>query len=265
MHILGEILNFLDTDMEEPVSYGFFHIFFFALSIVAGIVLCRVMPQGTEKQARRILLVTTVAVTVLEIYKQINYTFSYDGQTITADFQWYAFPFQFCSTPIYVGAAACLTKGRVHRACCAYLATFSVFAGSCVMFYPEQVFIDTIGINLQTMICHGAMITVGIWLMLTGYVKAEHKTVFRAVPVFAVCIGTAIVLNEIAYRTDFTNGETFNMFYISPYCEPSLPVYSWVQQAVAYPWCLLIYVAVFTLAAFVVLWMFWGVKRMCKR
>ncbi len=265
MHILGEILNFLDADMKEPASYGFFHLFFFALSVLAGVVLCRVMPQGNEKQARRILLITTVIVAVLELYKQINYTYSYDGQTITADFQWYAFPFQFCSTPLYVGAVACLTKGRAHRACCAYLATFSVFAGLCVMFYPEQVFIDTIGINLQTMICHGIMITVGIWLMLTGYVKAEHKTVFRAVPVFAACIGIAIILNEIAYRTDFTNGETFNMFYISPYCEPSLPVYSSVQQAVAYPWCLFIYIGVFTLAAFIILWMFWGIKRMCRR
>ena len=265
MHIPGAILNFLESDMEEPLSYGFFHLFFFALSIVAGIVLCRAMPQGTEKQARRILLITTIVVAVLELYKQLVFTFSYDGQTITADYQWYAFPFQFCSTPLYVGAIAWLTKGCVHRACCAYLATFSVFAGLCVMVYPEQVFIDTIGINIQTMICHGAMITVGIWLMLTGYVKAEHKSVLRAVPVFTVCIGIAILLNEIAYRTNFANGETFNMFYISPHCNPSLPVYSSVQQAVAYPWCLIIYIAVFTLAAFVVLWIFLGIKRMCKR
>ncbi len=265
MHILGDILNWLNADMKEPISYGFFHLFFFALSIIAGIVLCRALPQGTEKQARRILLISTVVVVVLELYKQINYTFSYDGQHITADFQWYAFPFQFCSTPMFVGAVAYLTKGRVHNACCAYLATFSVFAGLCVMVYPEQVFINTIGINIQTMICHGTMITVGIWLMLTGYVKAEHKTLLRAVPVFVVCIGIAILLNEIAYRTDFTNGETFNMFYISPHCEPSLPVYSSVQQAVAYPWSLFIYIAVFTLAAYLMLLMFWGIKRMCKR
>ena len=265
MHVLGTVLKWLDADMTTPESYGFFHLFFFALSIVAGVVLCRLFPEGTEKQARRILLITTVMVTVLEIYKQINYTFSYDGQSITADFQWYAFPFQFCSTPLYVGALACLTKGRVHTACCAYLATFSMFAGLCVMFYPAQVFVDTIGINIQTMICHGTMITVGIWLMMSGYVKAEHKTVLRAVPVFAGCIGIAMLLNEIAHRTNFTNGETFNMFFISPYCEPSLPVYSSVQQAVAYPWCLLIYIAVFTFAALVVLWLFWGIKRICKR
>lgn len=265
MHILGTILEFLDSKMDVPTSYGAFHLFFFTLSIVMGIVLYRLFPKGTERQVRRVLLITTVMTIVLEIYKQINYTFSYDGTTITADYLWYAFPFQFCSTPMYVGAVACLTKGRVHKACCAYLATFSVFAGLCVMFYPAQVFIDTIGINLQTMLCHGSMITVGIYLMLTGYVKTEHKTVGRAIPVFAVCVATAMILNEIAYRTGLTQSETFNMFFISPHCEPSLPVYSLVQQAVAYPWCLLIYIAAFTAAAYIVLLLFWGVRTLMER
>ncbi len=265
MHILGNILEFLDADMPTPASYGFFHLFFFALSIIVGIVLCRVFPEGTQKQTRRILLIASVMSIVLEIYKQINYTFSYDGTAITADYLWYAFPFQFCSTPMYVGALACMTKGRVHKACCAYLATFSVFAGLCVMFYPAQVFISTIGINIQTMLCHGAMITLGIYLLMTGYVKAEHKTVLRAVPVFAVCIVIAMVLNEIAYRTGLTQSETFNMFFISPYCDPSLPVYSLVQQAVAYPWCLLIYIGCFTLAAYIVLLLFMGIKKIVKR
>ncbi len=265
MHVLGTLLEWLDADMQEPASYGFFHLFFFALSIVVGILLWKRFPDGREQHTRRILLIASVMAIVLEIYKQINYTFSYDGSVITADYQWYAFPFQFCSTPMIIGLIAALTKGRVHTACCAYLATFSVFAGLCVMFYPEQVFISTIGINIQTMLCHGAMITIGIYLMMTDYVKSEHKTVLRAVPVFAACIAVAMILNEIAYRTGLTATESFNMFYISPYCEPSLPVYSLVQQNVAYPWCLFIYLAVFTLAAYVVLLLFWGLKKLVKR
>lgn len=254
MEFLGEVLLFLDAKMEEPPMYGWFHLFFFALPIVAAIILWKIRKDPDEKFMRKLLLVVSGIVLLLEIYKQINHSFSYDGQNITYDYQWYIFPFQFCSTPMYIGfLAGFFKKGKIHDACCAYLATFSMFAGLCVMFYPPQVFVDTIGINIQSMICHGAMIMMSIYLFCTGYVKAEHKTILKAIPVFAVCVCLAIIMNEIAHASGLLERETFNMFFISPYCEPSLPVYSSVQAVVPFPWCLFIYIAVFSLAAYVVL------------
>jgi len=153
-------------------------------------------------------------------------------------------------------------KGKVHEAACAYLATYAVFAGLCVMVYPNDVFIDTIGINIQTMICHGTMICVGVCLLATGYVKLEHKTILKAIPVFAVCVALAAIMNEIAYVIGLLETETFNMFFISPHCEGTLPVYSLVQQAVPFPWCLVIYIAVFSLAAYLVLLAAMGIRKL---
>lgn len=254
MEFLGKLLVLLDAKMEEPPMYGWFHLFFFALPIVAAIVLWKIRKDPDERFMRKLLLFVSGIVLLLEIYKQINHSFTYDGQSITYDYQWYIFPFQFCSTPMYIGfLAGFAKKGKFHDALCAYLATFSMFAGLCVMFYPPQVFVDTIGINIQSMICHGAMIMMSIYLFSTGYVKAEHKTILKAIPVFAVCVGIAMIMNEIAHSSGLLERETFNMFFISPYCEPSLPVYSSVQAVVPYPWSLLIYVFVFSLAAYVVL------------
>ncbi len=250
----GKILQILDTQMPKPEMYGWFHLVWFAISILAGILLCRFFKEGTKKQARTIVLVTAILVIVLEVYKMINYTFTYEDGKIIADFQWYAFPFQFCSTPMYVGLLAGLTKkGKLHDAFCAYLATFAVFAGACVMFYPVSVFISTIGINIQTMICHGSMLSIGIYLLYTGYVKIEHKTILKALPVYAAAVGLAVIINEIAHQTGLLETETFNMFFVSPYCEPSLPVYSLVQAVVPFPWCLFIYIAGFTAGAYVIL------------
>ena len=253
MEFLGEILRFLDSSMEQPEPYGVFHLFFFALSIVVGAMLCRMNKQGDEKFVRRVLLIVTGVVILLEVYKQINFSFTYNGQSINFDYQWYAFPFQFCSTPMYVGLLAGLVrKGKLHSALCAYMSTFVVFAGLAVMAYPVQVFIPTIGINIQTMVCHGAMITVGIYLLYSGYVRSDHNTVLKAVPVFAVCVTLAMIMNEIAYRSGLLKSETFNMFFISPYCEPSLPVYSLVQEVVPFPFCLILYIAGFSAAAYLV-------------
>ena len=259
------VLAFLDSSMETPASFGWFHLLWFALSFLALIPLCLFPKKPTEDHVRRVVLITALVVLALEIYKQINYSFSYsDG--ITYDYQWYAFPFQFCSTPMYVGLLAGLfKKGKLHECLCAYLATFALFAGLCVMVYPNDVFISTIGINIQTMICHGSMITIGIYLFASGYVELQYKTILKAIPVFAASVGLAAIMNEIAHQTGLLERETFNMFFISPYCDPSLPVYSSIQQAVPFPWCLVLYIVGFTAAAFIILLLAMGVSRLIRK
>ena len=265
MEFWGKILEVLDARMETPGIYGWFHLLFFALSVAAGILLCK-RKKPTDRAVNGVLLFTAILSIVLEVYKQINYTFSYDGQTITGDYQWYAFPFQFCSTPMYVGLlAGLLRKGKVRDALCTYLATYALFAGLVVMIYPGQVFISTIGINIQTMICHGAMLTVGIYLLGSGYIKTEHKTVLKAIPVFVCLVAAATVMNEIAYVSGLLERETFNMFFISPHCEGTLPVYSIVQGFVPYPWCMIIYVLIFTLAAYIMVLIAMAIKHLAKK
>ena len=168
---------------------------------------------------------------------------------------------------MYVGLlAGIIKKGKVHNALAAYLATFAMFAGLCVMVYPGDVFIETIGINIQTMVCHGSMITVGIYLLATGYVKPEHKTILKALPVFCAAALVAIVMNEVAYKTGLLATETFNMFYFSPHCDPHLPVFSLVQSAMDAPIIeIVIYIAGFTAAAYLILLAAIGIKQLNKK
>jgi len=256
-----DLLRIMDAEMQRPTLFGWFHLLSLALTVALTVFLCLRYKNRSEK-IRFMVLAVAVIVLLLEVYKQINYTFSYEDG-ITANYQWYAFPFQFCSTPMYIGLLAGLTKkGKIHEAACAYLATYAVFAGLCVMIYPGDVFIKTIGINIQTMICHGTMISVGVCLLATGYVKLEHKTILRAIPIFAACIAVAMIMNETAVATGIIGDETFNMFYISPHFEGTLPVYSLVQQVVPYPWCLVIYIAAFSVAAYLMLLIAMGVKKL---
>ena len=259
------VLEILDTQMPRPASYGWFHLLFFALSIAAGVLLC-VYGRKDEASVRRVVLITAITVMVLEVYKMINFGFSYEDG-ISYSFPWSSFPFQFCSTPMYVGLLAGLTRGRVHTSLCAYLATFALFAGLCVMFYPGDVFIGTVGINIQTMICHGSMLSIGIYLLGSGYVPSEHKTVLRALPVFCVAVAIAMGLNEWAYRSGLLEEHFFNMFYFSPHADPHLPLYSNVQNAlgVANPLSFIIYVAGFTLAAYLVLLIAMGLRALVHR
>ena len=240
--------------MAVPAPYGPFHVFFIIASIFCGFLIARHCANKGETFIRRFLLAESLLITVLEIYKQINFSFHVDGSQILFDYQWYAFPFQFCSTPMYIGLLAAVVKRKtLHMRLCSYLGTYALFAGICVMAYPSTVFIDTMGINIQTMVCHGSMITVGIVLLRTGYITGTIKTVIRAIPVFLILVLTAVGMNEIAYQTGLLESETFNMFFISPYCAPELPVYSQIQGIVPFPFSVLIYVAGFTAASGIIM------------
>ena len=92
-----------------------------------------------------------------------------------------------------------------------------------------------------------------IVLLRTGYITATLKTVIRALPVFLILVLTAVAMNEIAYQTGLLESETFNMFFISPYCAPELPVYSQIQGIVPFPFSVLIYVAGFTAASGIIM------------
>jgi hypothetical protein len=107
-----------------------------------------------------------------------------------------------------------------------------------------------------------------IYLYATRYVKLQHKTILKAIPIFAVTLGIALILNETLYHSGILNGEEFNMFYISPYFENFLPIYSEVHKAVPAPWNILIYIVGFTALAYLMLLIAMGVGKLvskCRR
>jgi hypothetical protein len=260
MSFFEKLLEIFHARMQRPEPWGWFHLLFWGLSIGGAVLLCVLHKKDKPERVRKVVLTVAITVILLEIYKQITFSFS-NGTTF--DYQWYAFPFQFCSTPMYVGLlAGLIKKGKVHDALCAYLATYAMFAGLITMVIPNDIYVDIIGINIQTSICHGSMITIAIYLLYTGYVKLEHKTILKAMSVFACTMGVAMILNEIAFHSGLE--ETFNMFYISPHQAPSLLVYSDIQKVVPFPFCTIIYFLGFTLAAYLILLAAIGISKLCS-
>lgn len=254
MEFWADAFKILNAKMQVPRAFGLFHLSFFALSVMLGVLLFRTKPSPSEKFVKKVLLITSLIVMVLEIYKQIVFSFTYFEGEIHFSYAWRFFPFQFCSTPMYAGLIAATTKKiKLHKALCAFLATYSFAAGLGVMLCPQQVFTNIIGVNIQTMVCHGSMITVGIFLLFTGYVPANKKTFLRAVPVFLLVVFLAATLNELVFKSGVLHGQTFNMFFISPYFKASLPIYSDIQQNLPFPLGVIGYAVLVTLGAYTVL------------
>ena len=254
---------FLRAPCEEPKLYGAFHIFMIALVLLGSLLVCFLHKREHPERVRRYILITGIFVILFEIYKQYLHNFSIVDGVLTFQINWSSFPFQFCYLPLYLNVLFGVTKkGRLHEGLAVFLGTFFVVAGAAVFFYPASVFTDIIGLNLQTMLCHGAMIINGVYLLSSGYVKLEHKSILKALPIFYVCVFLATVFNELAYYTGITEITTFNMFYISRhYGSADLPVAELIPFEVPPAGIFFAYLLGFPLIAYLILLIAMGIKK----
>lgn len=255
MNVLEKFIRFLQFEMETPKPYGWFHI----ISIIL-VVLLTAFLTIKKFNMKRVLLVLSVIMLLLEGYKQLS--FSYNGERW--EYQWYAFPFQFCSTPMYVAFIASLVKNKKIESCLySFLATFGTVAGIAVMAYPTTVFISEVLIDVQTMVHHGFMVVIGLTLLLTNSVELNYKTALKGLIVFAILVAIAVIANVITYFVNFDGG--LELFYISPYHTPEIPIFDIIHGKVPYPIFLFLYVFAFTLGGLIPLYAVKLIKKAIKK
>ena len=237
---------------ETPMPFGLFHLTSFALTILLTVFLCVKFKNADKKAQRKLLLVASLIMLFFEVYKQTVFSFSYDGEKAVWDYQWYAFPFQFCSTPMYIMFIASFTKNeKIFDALSAYIASFTLFAGLCVMVYPNTVYIRMIGIDVQTMLHHGFMVVFGTLMIVINRKRLNVKFFMKGVAVFVSLVGVALILDMTVPA--HINGETFNMFFISPKFDCSIPILDIIYTNVPYPVFLASYLFGFSFCAFIIL------------
>lgn len=245
------LIKLLEWNMIQPKLYGWFHNLCLILTVLLIVILLKL--KLDERKIRWVLGIISLIVIILEIYKQLYCSIDLDDYTFK--YMWNAFPWQFCSTPMYIGLLAAIIKNKkAHYRLCCYLCTYALMAGICVMLYPISVFSENVLINIQTMVNHGTMVSIGVYLLLSNYIKCEMNTLIEAFKVFVVCFLIAMFLNEWANYIGILKDYSFNMFYISPYVDGNLPVFGAIQDVVSYPISLIIYIVGFTLGSRIILW-----------
>lgn len=264
MEFLRGFFSILSAEMKEPTSYGWFHLMFVAIMIGVTVFLCIKFKNASDKSFRIIVAICWTIMFAFELYKQLEYSYNLTTPTITWDYQWYAFPYQLCSTPLYVLPIIFISKDSKWRdALIAYIATFSMFGGLATFIYPEQVFISTIGINIQTMVHHGLQIVLGIFFIVWARKKVNRWFYIKAIPVFAVLVTIAIIMNSGFMSLGID--ETFNMFYISPYFDCTLPILSMIYPKVNYLIFVALYIFGFTFIAFLIYIIARGIIKLTRR
>ena len=252
MNWFEHLADKLTATMETPGNYGWFHIMMLCIMVLFTVVICAVGKNWSDKTFRRFILACWIINIIGEAYVALAFSFQNVDGVAHWDYAWYMFPFQLCSSPAYtLPFIAFLKEGKVRDAFISFNCTFAFFGGLAVMIYPNDVFMWITGINIQTMIHHGLQMALGIFMMIYRRRRLTHRYFLRGIYVFTVLVLIAMVLNIGVYHIfqGLGMGDTFNMYYISPYFHCTLPVLSIVWDLVPYPVFLAIYIFGFSLVA----------------
>jgi len=242
---LKDMLGILESEFETPKPYGVFHLAWLFVTIAIIGLLAYKKENNNEKQLKYVLGIYGVTALILELLKQLIWSVEYDSATnaFVWDYQWYAFPFQLCTMPIYV-CLICLflKKGWLRDKLLAFLAYTTILGSIASAIIPDSLFVSEVLINVHAMWLHLGSLVVSLYLFMSKEVIPDKNSFFSAIGVFLIFVIFANMLNIAIYKSGILNGETFNMFYISPYFESTLPVFDIIYKSVPYPIFLMIYI-----------------------
>ena len=252
---MKKILDILETQMKTPLSYGCFHVMWLVATLAVIVLLIVIKRRNDEKQLKFVLGIYSVVALILEALKQLIWAVDYDAITksFVWDYEWYAFPFQLCTMPIYI-CLLCLffRKGRLRDSLLAFIAYVTILGSIASAVMPNSLFVSDALVNIHAMWLHLGSLAVSIYLLITMEVPTDRTSFKRAIGVFIAIVVIANILNIWVYNSEILKGETFNMLYISPYFESTLPIFSSIYSNVPYPLFLIIYIFAVSLGAYII-------------
>ena len=268
MNLFEKLLYMLQVEMNTPKAFGWFHIMWICITIFSLFILFKHKNKYREKQLKIVIGTYGIIALIFEVIKQLIWSFNYDSinNIVSWDYQWYAAPFQLCTTPIFVAIICLFLKNnKIRNALLSYMAFVTILGGLITIIIPDSCFVSDILINVHTMWLHCGSFVVSVYLIMSGAVKLKKENLINSFVVFIIFLAIAEFLNIVIYNMGILNGEVFNMFYISPYFVSTLPVFNVLQENLPFIIYLMTYIIAVFIGATIVYGISYGIKKLAKK
>jgi len=242
----------------KPEPFSVFHIVCIVIILGLAIGIVFINKKMNDKAYKYVILGIWITLLILEGLKQIVYSYDYIGGKLIVNYKWSAFPFQFCSMPLYllpfiVFLKDCKAKKRFEL----FAAIFFLMGGMAASIYPTFHFI--IFPCFQTMIHHGLMIVSAILIAVRNKNEFKFINLLQASLIFVGCFIIAIILQSVITSCIPASRDRINLFFISWYLPPPDIVGKWVWQHVPY-WA---YFILYLIAMAAVIFTFYVIYSAC--
>ena len=213
MQFLEKLIEATAWPMERPASYGPFHLIFTFVGLALCILAAYLLRKTDERGNRIVLWSVGGFLAITELYKQLFYYF-YIGDH---SYQWWIFPFQLCSVPMYLCLIApFLKKGKVQSAMYHFMTTFNLLGGAIAFAEPSGLTHEYWTLTLHAFVWHMLLVFIGFYLIASGRGAKTMKDYGSSVVVFLCLAVVAFVINLIFWafapvrdKTDFATAGCF--------------------------------------------------------
>ena len=225
--------------------YGPLHLILAAVLAAAAAAGARAASRTAYDQRIRLLAVSGWVLAALEVCKQL-YLFNVINGGV---YDWWFFPFQLCSVPMYLCILLPFTRGRVRDAFLLFMAGCT-FVGACATFiFPEDILRADMLLTFHGFIWHGILLFISLVIMMSGMAKMTRANfagfilLMTVMSIIAVMINAAVEpVMQASYAAGLLPHSYSAMFYLNPYHISPQPVVGPVQRVIGIPAGLVLYV-----------------------
>lgn len=135
--------------MEVSPLFGWFHSLLLLALLIVMAVLLQPLRNTKDKGVRLTLFIYSIFFMIIEAHKLLLCA-AYRSPIGELHFDWGVFPFQLCSTPLYVALIASFLRKntKFKELLYDYLATYGLITGILVVIYPMTIFNNLVFINV---------------------------------------------------------------------------------------------------------------------
>ena len=242
---LNSLMTMTAWEMETPKAYGSFHLTFTFVSIAVCIILALLLRKVGEKGNKAVLLTCGIFLAVTEVYKQLFYYYFIGG----GSYQWWIFPFQMCSIPMYLCIIAPLLKpGKIQQAMYDFMMIYNLLGGCMAFIEPSGIVHPYWTLTLHAFIWHMMLIFVGLYLAFSNRGGKTIRDYKYASITFVILCAIAFTINLLLRGV---SDGSVNMFYVGPSNSPLL-VFKQISESCGWYVSTLLYIPAVCLGSYII-------------
>lgn len=207
------------TRQKAPAMYGPVHIGFLIFIVFCVCFFCDLFRK--KENIVPVLAVCGVILCVMEVFKQI-FLYQTNGY-----FDWWRFPFQICSIPMYLCILLPFAKGKIRNTLFSYLDSFCLTGALFALLYPQDMLSTWPIMTIHSFVWHGILVFISA-LIITHGKEGGRKEFLQACILFLILAGIAEIINTAGAH--ISEHALPDMFYISPYTRTLQPFFFQIQE-----------------------------------
>lgn len=224
--LLVSLLRLTAWPMTPPKPYSAFHLLIVLVGSCLAVLLAGLLGKRahTAPSARRMLFSCGVLLALMELYKQaFLYWIEFQGH-----YDWWYFPFQLCSIPMYLCLATPLLRSeRALRRSAAFLQDFGLLGAVMALAVPPGLMHPYWTMTLHGFLWHLILLFLGLFCRTAGLSGRNMRDYAEILPFFVLCCLIALAINAAAGPNSDAD-----MFYLSPFHPSSQPVFHEISCAI---------------------------------